>query len=219
MPRVLTVRRLGLCDYEPVRQAMRDYTELRDSTCGDEIWLLEHPPIFTLGRAGAREHLLAPGDIPVLRVERGGQVTYHGPGQLVMYVLFDLHAAGLSVRQLVQGLEQAVIDMLAVEGIQGERRSGAPGIYVAGSKVAALGLRIRRGCSYHGLALNVAMDLEPYQRIHPCGYSDLEVTQLRDLDIDWSLAQAGEALAQSLAANFAYELRDGGQMLPVQGAA
>ncbi len=219
MLRPLTVRRLGLCNYELVRQAMRDYTEARGRADGDEIWLLEHPPIFTLGRAGAREHLLAPGDIPVLRVERGGQVTYHGPGQLVVYVLFDLHAAGLSVRQLVQGLEQAVIDMLAAVGINGKRRSGAPGIYVAGRKVAALGLRIRRGCSYHGLALNVAMDLEPYQRIHPCGYCDLEVTQLCDLGLDWSVAKAGEALVQSLAANFDYELLDGGQILPVQGAA
>ncbi len=212
-PRELSVRRLGLCDYEPVRQAMRDYTEARNSTGGDEIWLLEHPPIFTLGRAAATEHLLAPGDIPVLRVERGGQVTYHGPGQLVMYVLVDLHAAGFSVRQLVQGLEQAVIDMLAAEGIKGERRSGAPGIYVAGRKLAALGLRIRRGCSYHGLALNVDMDLEPYQRIHPCGYTDLEVTQLRDLGLSWSVARAGEALVQSLAVTLGYELRDGSPAL------
>lgn len=178
---VLRIRELGLSDYLPTWQAMREYSELRDSTTPDEIWYLQHPPVFTQGLNGKREHLLSPGEIPVVEIDRGGQVTYHGPGQLVVYLLLDLPRRHSGVKQLVQQMEQAVIDLLADFGLPGERKTGAPGIYVNGSKIAALGLRIRRGRSYHGLALNVDMDLTPFQRINPCGYAGMQVTQLADL--------------------------------------
>ncbi|NIR30722.1 MAG: lipoyl(octanoyl) transferase LipB [Gammaproteobacteria bacterium] len=186
------VRRLGMSAYAPTWQAMRRFTEHRRGGTPDEIWLLEHPPAFTLGQAARREHILSPGGIPVVRVDRGGQVTYHGPGQLVAYVLLDLRRRGLSVRHLVRALEQSVIDLLASQDVAAAVRPGAPGVYVDGRKVAALGLRVRRGCSYHGLALNVAMDLEPFQRIDPCGYPGLAVTQLSDLGIRWSVAETAE---------------------------
>jgi lipoyl(octanoyl) transferase len=175
------IRELGRRGYEPVWWAMQAFTDARDDDTTDELWLVEHDPVFTLGQAGKPEHVLAPGDIPVLHVDRGGQVTYHGPGQIVAYPLVDLRRLKLGVRELVCRIEQAVIDVLADWNLVGERREGAPGIYVAGAKVAALGLRVRRGCSFHGLAFNVAMDLEPFRRINPCGYQGLQVTSVLDL--------------------------------------
>ena len=176
-----TVRDLGRQPYQPVWRAMQAYTDARDADSPDELWLVEHDPVFTLGQAGRWEHVLAPGDIPVVAVDRGGQVTYHGPGQLVAYPLVDLRRAKLGVRELVERIEQAVIDTLAIWGIAGARRAGAPGIYVDGAKVMALGLRVRRGCSFHGLAFNIAMDLEPFHRINPCGFQGLQVTSVLDL--------------------------------------
>jgi lipoyl(octanoyl) transferase len=177
----LTVRRLGLADYLPVWQAMQDFTDRRDDDTGDELWLVQHPPVFTQGQAGRAEHLLAPGDIPVIQVDRGGQVTYHGPGQIVAYPLVDLRRRGVGVKDFVHRIEEAIIRVLAHYGVTGERVCGAPGIYVAGAKIASLGLRVRRGCSFHGLAFNIDMDLEPFRRINPCGYAGLEVTQLSAL--------------------------------------
>jgi lipoyl(octanoyl) transferase len=175
------VRRLGLQAYEPVWRDMQRFTNERDERTRDEIWFVEHPPIFTLGMNGRREHLLSTGDIPVLQIDRGGQVTYHGPGQLVVYPLIDIRRLRLGVRQLVIALERAVIDMAAELGIAATCRRDAPGVYVDGAKLASVGLRIRRGGSYHGLALNVSMDLEPFGRIEVCGYRDLAVTRLADL--------------------------------------
>jgi lipoyl(octanoyl) transferase len=185
------VRRLGLCEYAPVWQEMQAFTGRRDAGTEDEVWLLEHPPVFTLGMNGKSEHLLAPGDIPVTEVDRGGQVTYHGPGQLVAYVLLDLRRLGIGVRGLVDVLEDSTIAWLATKGVTARSRAGAPGVYVDGAKLAALGLRVRRGCSYHGLALNVDMDLSPFGRINPCGYQGLAVTQLRALGIDLTVDEAG----------------------------
>ncbi len=173
-------RRLGRVEYVPTWQAMRQFTERRGADSADEIWLLEHPPVFTLGMAGKREHLLADVGIPIVHIDRGGQVTYHGPGQIVAYTLVDLRRLGYGVRELVRRLEQAVIDVLAEYGVAGERLAGAPGVYVGGAKIAALGLRVKQGCTYHGLALNVDMDLAPYRAINPCGYAGMAVTQLRD---------------------------------------
>ncbi|MEJ2478944.1 MAG: lipoyl(octanoyl) transferase LipB, partial [Acidihalobacter sp.] len=165
---------MGRRSYAPVWQAMQDFTDARKPDTPDEFWMLEHPPVFTLGQAGRSEHLLAPGSIPVVHIDRGGQVTYHGPGQLVVYTLLDLRRRRLGVRALVEALEQGVVDMLADYGVAAQPRRDAPGVYVDGRKIAALGLRVRRGCSYHGLALNVDMDLEPFQRINPCGYRGME---------------------------------------------
>jgi len=181
---------------------MRAFTGARTSVTADEIWLLEHPPIYTYGVAGRSEHL--PGTdsaIPVLKVDRGGQVTYHGPGQLVAYVLMDLHRRGVTVRGLVRALEQAVIDLMLDFGIPASRREDAPGVYVQDAKIAALGLRIRRGCSYHGLSLNVNMDLAPFREIDPCGHAGLEVAQLRDLGVAASIADVGERLLATLTQN------------------
>jgi lipoyl(octanoyl) transferase len=203
----LVVRGLGLSDYADTWRRMRRFTDARDEATGDELWLLEHPPVFTLGQAGRREHLLDAGAIPVVDSDRGGQITYHGPGQLVAYVLVDLRRRRLGVRHLVAGLEQCVIDMLAAQGICAARRERAPGVYVSGKKICALGLRIRNGCSYHGLALNVNMDLEPFERIDPCGYAGLEVTQTRDLGIPWSVHEAGEGLMAAFTRQFAYRAR------------
>jgi lipoyl(octanoyl) transferase len=175
------IRRLGRVDYEPTWRAMQSFTETRDAAAGDEIWLLEHPPVFTLGLNGSLAHVLAPGDIPVVHIDRGGQVTYHGPGQLVVYPLIDLKRARLGIRDLVCALEQSVVATLAGYGVAASRRAGAPGVYVGDSKIASIGLRVRRGCTYHGLAFNVAMDLEPFGRINPCGYAGLQVTQVADL--------------------------------------
>lgn len=189
----------GLWPYEPVWRAMQAFTDARTADTTDEFWLLQHEPVFTLGQAGKTEHVLAPGDIPVIPVDRGGQVTYHGPGQIMAYVLVDLRRRGIGVRELVQRIEQAVIDTLAHWNIAAERREGAPGVYVAGAKVAALGLRVRRGCSFHGLAFNAAMDLEPFHRINPCGYKGLAVTQVLDLGGPASLAVLQSSLVDELA--------------------
>jgi lipoyl(octanoyl) transferase len=175
------VRDLGRRAYAPVWHAMQAFTDARGPDTDDELWLVEHDAVFTQGQAGKAEHVLAPGDIPVVQVDRGGQVTYHGPGQIVAYPLVDLRRAGLGVRDLVCGIEQAVIDTLAHWRIVVVRCAGAPGIYVDDAKVMALGLRVRRGCSFHGLAFNIAMDLAPYARINPCGYQGLRVTQVLDL--------------------------------------
>jgi lipoyl(octanoyl) transferase len=174
-------RRLGLVPYEPTWRAMQRFTDARDAATADEIWWLEHPPVFTLGMNGKREHVLAPGEIPVIQTDRGGQVTYHGPGQLVVYPLIDLRRSGLGVRDLVSALERAVIGYVSELGIEGRSRRDAPGVYVGSRKLASVGLRIRRGASYHGIALNVRMDLEPFGRINPCGYAGLEMTQLASL--------------------------------------
>ena len=192
------VKRLGLVPYDEAYAAMRQFTATRNGATSDELWLLEHPPVYTLGQAGSLEHLRRTTAVPVRRVDRGGQITYHGPGQLVAYVLLDLRRRGLTVRRLVGLLEEAVIDLLAGHGITGERRPGAPGVYTGGAKIAALGLRVRGGCSYHGLALNVAMDLAPFRDIDPCGYEGLPVTQLRDLGVRATVEEAGETFAAAL---------------------
>jgi lipoyl(octanoyl) transferase len=177
----LGFRELGRVAYEPAWHAMQRFTDARDTNTADEIWLLEHPPVFTQGQAGKAEHVLFPGDIPVVQVDRGGQVTYHGPGQLVGYLMLDVRRSGLGVRDLVSRIEQCLIDLLATYGVSANARSDAPGVYVNGAKIASLGLRIRHGCSFHGLALNVDMDLQPFRRINPCGMANLPMTQLCDL--------------------------------------
>lgn len=197
-PDDIIVQRLGLVSYESSWNAMRRFTEQRDSETADEIWLLQHPPVFTLGLTAKREHLLDPGDIPVIATDRGGQVTYHGPGQLVLYPLLNLRRRGLGVRQLVTLLEQSVIGLLAELGIDARARADAPGVYIDGRKVASLGLRIRRGCCYHGLSLNLDMNLQPFRRINPCGYANLEVAQLRDFGVTAPIEQITQALLDQL---------------------
>lgn len=192
------VRRLGRVEYEPAWRAMQDFTARRDAATPDELWLLEHPPVFTQGQAGKPEHLIAPTAIPVVPIDRGGQITYHGPGQLVAYVLVDLKRRGYGVRELVTRLEEAVIALLAAHDVAAGRRAGAPGVYVGGAKIAALGLRVKQGRTYHGLALNVDMDLGPFALINPCGYPGLAVTQCRDVGADLSMAQAEQALTDAL---------------------
>jgi len=191
---------LGTVDYVTAFDAMKHFTLERDEATPDELWLLQHPAVFTQGISGKAEHLLAPGDIPVVQIDRGGQVTYHGPGQWVAYVLVDLRRASLGVRQLVTRLEQAIINLLALYGVIATADPKAPGVYVEGKKIASLGLKVSRGCSYHGLALNVDMDLEPFQRINPCGYEGLQVISLASVidreRIDMSLI--GEQLLSSL---------------------
>ncbi|WP_312232805.1 lipoyl(octanoyl) transferase LipB [Stutzerimonas nitrititolerans] len=177
----LGVRELGLVEYLPTWQAMQHFTNSRGPQTADEVWLLQHLPVFTQGQAGKAEHLLLPGDIPVVQADRGGQVTYHGPGQLVGYLLLDVRRLGFGVRELVNRIEHSLIDLLAGYGVEAAAKPDAPGVYVDGAKIASLGLRIRNGRSFHGLALNVDMDLEPFQRINPCGYAGLKMTQLRDL--------------------------------------
>ena len=196
------IRHLGLVPYEPTWRAMQKFTDERGSSTPDEIWYVEHPPVFTLGLNASREHLLSPGDIPVVQIDRGGQVTYHGPGQLVVYPLIDTRRARVSVRDLLNALERSVIEYAARFGINAQCRTGAPGVYVDGRKLASVGLRIRRGGSYHGLALNVGMDLEPFARINPCGYAGLQMTQLSDLngpgDVAAVAAEFGPLLAAKL---------------------
>jgi lipoyl(octanoyl) transferase len=205
----LRLRRLGRVDYAACLAAMQDFTDRREANTPDQLWLVQHPPVFTLGLAGKPEHVLDAGDIPVVHCDRGGQVTYHGPGQVVLYTLLDLKRADVGVKALVTTLEQAVIDLLTTLGIDGERRPGAPGVYVAGAKIAALGLRVRRGCAYHGLSLNVAMDLTPFARINPCGYAGLAVTDLRTLAPAAADPQRiGERLAKTLAALLGRQLAD-----------
>ena len=190
---VFTVKHLGLCDYTAVWRRMQGFTERRSADTEDEIWLLEHRPVFTLGMNAKPEHVLASGDIPVVSVDRGGQVTYHGPGQMVAYIMMDLRRLGIGVRRLVEALEQSVIAWLAARHITAHARRDAPGVYVDGAKIAALGLRVRRGCSYHGLAFNVNMDLQPFSRINPCGYKGLVVTQLSDLGIRLSVDEVSRS--------------------------
>ncbi len=214
MPLPLNIRRLGRQPYPPVWRAMSAFTDNRTSDTVDELWLLEHDPVFTLGQAGKLEHVLAPGDIPVLAVDRGGQVTYHGPGQIVAYPLLDLRRLGVGVRELVSRIEQAIIDTLAHWQIEALRREGAPGVYVGEAKVAALGLRVRRGCSFHGLAFNVAMDLEPFQRINPCGYSGLAVTQMVDLGGPSQLATVEDALLEAFCRQFGFATVPAAPVLP-----
>ena len=203
----LIVRRLGLRPYEPVWRAMQRFTDERTPDSVDELWLVEHPAVFTQGQAGKSEHVLAPGDIPVIKVDRGGQVTYHGPGQIVAYPLLDIRRLGIGVRELVRRLEEAIIEVLQQYGVQGARRPGAPGIYVNGAKIASLGLRVRRGCTFHGLAFNIDMDLEPFQRINPCGYEGLQVTQLVSF-ASARLPEVEEVLLEKLAGQLGHGILD-----------
>ena len=198
VPRPPVVRRLGLVPYETAYDDMRRFTASRTAATPDELWLLQHPPVYTLGQAGKQEHLLRATAIPVRRVDRGGQITYHGPGQVVLYALIDLRRRGLAVKRLVWLLEQSAIDLLATQGIAADRRAGAPGVYVDGAKIAALGLRVRGGASYHGLAFNVALDLGPYADINPCGYEGLAVTRLADLGVSEGPEAVGDALVAGL---------------------
>ena len=205
---------LGRQAYEPVWRAMQRFTDARDQDTLDELWLVEHEPVFTLGQAGKPEHVLAPGEIPVLHVDRGGQVTYHGPGQIVLYPLLDLRRIGIGVRDYVCRIEQAIIDTLAEWNIGGQRREGAPGVYVAGAKVAALGIRVRRGCTFHGLAFNIGMDLEPFHRINPCGYQGLQVTSMRDLGGPSSMDAVKPVLLDHIARQFGLALEEEGDSSP-----
>lgn len=200
----LEVRHLGLVEYQPTFDAMRAFTAQRGPDTPDEIWLLQHPPVYTLGLAGKPEHLLHRSDIPLVKIDRGGQITYHGPGQIVIYLLLDLKRRGLGVKELVRRLEQSIIDLLAEHGVAAVRREKAPGVYVGEAKIAALGLRIKNNCSYHGLCLNVDMDLAPYANINPCGYAGLEVTQTRDHGICADADVLAEALARQLQLQLGY---------------
>ena len=194
----LNVKRLGRADYAPTWQAMQDFTASRTAETPDEIWIVEHPPVYTLGQAGKPEHILRDVGIPIVKIDRGGQVTYHGPGQVVIYLLLDLTRMKIKVRELVTAIEQAIIDFLAAHGVNAERHSGAPGVYVGEAKIAALGLKIKNGCSYHGLSLNVDMDLSPFAAINPCGYAGLKVIQTKDFNIPLTAHEAGEQLSQHL---------------------
>jgi lipoyl(octanoyl) transferase len=193
------IRRLGIVNYEPVWRDMKQITVTRQSGDPDQLWLLQHPPVYTLGIAGRSEHLLRPArSIPVIRTDRGGQITYHGPGQIVVYTLVDLRRLGIGIRQLVRRLEQAVIDLLAGYEIEAHGRTEAPGVYVNESKVASLGLRVRNGCCYHGVALNVDMDLAPFSNIDPCGFRGLAVTQLRELGVGDDIETVGDKCLDAL---------------------
>jgi lipoyl(octanoyl) transferase len=194
----VVVRYPGCVEYTPTWRAMQDFTARRTTDTPDELWLLEHPPVYTQGQAGKAEHLIAATDIPVIHNDRGGQITYHGPGQIVVYVLVDLRRRGYGIRELVARMEQAVIEVLAAEGVLAARRAGAPGVYSGGAKVAALGLRVKHGCTYHGLALNVDMDLAPFAAINPCGYPGLTVTDCRALGVTRARAGLEDALARAL---------------------
>ncbi len=194
----ILVKHLGRRDYEPVWREMQEFTNQRDQNTLDELWLVEHPPVFTQGLAGKPEHILAAGDIPVIQVDRGGQVTYHGPGQIVAYPMINLRRHGIGVKSLVYGIEQAIIDTVSHYGIEAARKDHAPGVYVNGAKIASLGLRIRQGCSFHGLAFNINMDLEPFMRINPCGFSGLEVIQLADLTPQVDVATVERQLIDAL---------------------
>jgi len=209
-PKPLIIRQLGRRDYLPTWQAMREFTDSRTDQTPSELWIVEHPPVFTQGQAGKAEHLLGPGDIPVVQTDRGGQVTYHGPGQLVIYVLISLREAGIGIRRLVTAMEQSIIGLLREHGVDAEARKDAPGVYVDGRKIASLGLRVRRGCTYHGLALNVSNDLEPFLRINPCGYAGLEVTSTTRLGITDEQAVLADELAHRLASALGYQTRAAG---------
>jgi lipoyl(octanoyl) transferase len=213
------VRDLGRQPYAPVWHAMQRFTDARTEDTPDELWVVEHDPVFTLGQAGKDEHVLAPGDIPVLHVDRGGQVTYHGPGQLVIYPLLQLRRLGIGVRDYVCRIEQAIIDTLGEWNIGAERLEGAPGVYVGGAKVAALGIRVRRGCTFHGLSFNVAMDLEPFRRINPCGYQGLQVTSVVDLGGPSGMAAVTPVLLGHLACQFGLALEPAAELPDLTDAA
>jgi lipoyl(octanoyl) transferase len=202
----LIIRNLGQRDYVPVWHEMQAFTAARTQDTPDELWIVEHPPVFTLGLNGKAEHLLNPGDIPVIKVDRGGQVTYHGPGQLVVYTLIDIQRHHLGVKELVRCIEQAIIALLAEYGIQAQGREDAPGVYVAGAKIAALGLRIKKGRTYHGLALNISMDLGPFSHINPCGYVGMTVTQTRDLGIRASMPELRDRLLEHIKTILGYNV-------------
>ncbi len=208
-PATIKLRNLGLVEYRPTWRAMQEFTEQRDEYTPDELWLVEHPPVFTLGKAGKPEHLLTPGEIPVARIDRGGQVTYHGPGQIILYTLIDLHRRKLGVRALVTVLEKSVIVLLREYNIEAIARKDAPGVYLQenGAKIAAVGLRIRKGCSFHGLSFNMQMDLSPFSRINPCGYEGLQVTQLADLVDSFDPQTVRQQLASHVAQQLSYHLR------------
>ena len=219
------VRYLGKdLDYQPVWQAMKDFTDARTPETPDEIWLLEHAPVFTQGQAGKPEHLLFTGDIPVIQTDRGGQVTYHGPGQLVGYIMADIKRLGIGPRELVSNIEQSLVDLLAEYGIEAYPKSDAPGVYVGESKIASLGLRIRKGFSFHGLSLNINMDLEPFRRINPCGYAGMNMTQLNDLlessehsdkQADLNIDAISQKLMAQLQRHMSYQdVKDLGNQLP-----
>jgi lipoyl(octanoyl) transferase len=194
----LAIKHLGIVHYESTWRAMQAFTAKRDANTADEIWLLQHPPVYTQGLAGKPEHLLTTPSIPVVKTDRGGQITYHGPGQIVAYVLFDLRRNNIGVKELVRRIEQSIIDTLKSFGVEAERKLGAPGVYVKGAKIAALGLRVKSGCSYHGLALNVAMDLAPYGAINPCGYAGMAVTDLARLGVRASMDNVMDGLSKQL---------------------
>ena len=198
------VRNLGLKDYPSVWHDMQTFTLDRNESTDDEIWLVQHHPVYTLGLNGKREHIIKENDIPIIAVDRGGQITYHGPGQIVAYILCDINRHNLSVHKFVNAIEQSIIDLLALHSITAERQQGAPGVYVDSKKIAALGLRIKKGRSYHGLSLNVDMDLQPFQDINPCGYPELEVTQLIDLGVNVDLEQLNSQLVEYLKNNLGY---------------
>jgi lipoyl(octanoyl) transferase len=202
------IKQLGLQPYEPVWQQMQAFTNERNEDTPDEIWLVEHHPVFTLGQAGKPEHLLDPGTIPVVQTDRGGQVTYHGPGQLVCYLMLNLRRHKLGVRQLVTLIEQSIIDLLQDYNINSAARPDAPGVYVKQAKIAALGLRVRHGCSFHGLSLNIDMDLEPFSRINPCGYPDMKVTQMRDLTAGATIATVSDGLLKHIFLRLGYNDTD-----------
>ena len=201
----LIVRHLGSRDYRTVVEAMQAFTEGRAPDTPDEFWMVQHPPVFTQGLAGKPEHVLDAGDIPVVQTDRGGQITYHGPGQLVLYLLIDMRRAGIGPRGLVSRMEDAVISLLSDRGVEASTRPDAPGVYVRGRKIASLGLRIRRGCSYHGLSLNTDMDLSPFQRINPCGFPGLEMTQVRDECGDFTMRSIEECLLRDMISRMGYD--------------
>ncbi|WP_330925884.1 lipoyl(octanoyl) transferase LipB [Candidatus Sororendozoicomonas aggregata] len=216
MTEPLLIRQLGRLPYEPVWQAMKTFTDQRNADTPDELWVVEHEPVFTQGQAGKAEHVLAAGDIPVVKVDRGGQVTYHGPGQLVFYVLLDARRRGRGPRELVSALENSVIRLLAQQNVEGYANPNAPGVYVDGAKVAALGLRFRKGRSYHGLSLNVDMDLEPFRRVNPCGYVGQAVTMLASLYTGATMADTNKAMLDCLITELDYPAwKEAGRRLPV----
>ena len=202
---MVNIKQLGLTRYLDTLSMMREFNDARDGSTADEFWLLQHEPVFTQGQAGKKEHVLMPGDIPVVQSDRGGQVTYHGPGQLICYLMIDVKRAHFGVRDLVDGIENAIISLLASYKIDSYARKDAPGVYVEGSKVAALGLRIRKGRAYHGLSLNVDMDLEPFSRINPCGYEGLEVTDLKSLGVEEEMSSVSIKLVEHLTNQFGYD--------------
>jgi lipoyl(octanoyl) transferase len=214
LPAPALLRDLGRQPYEPVWRAMQCFTDTRGDDTPDELWLVEHDPVFTLGQAGKDEHVLLPGDIPVIHVDRGGQVTYHGPGQIVLYPLLDLRRLKVGVKEYVCRIEQAMIDTLADWNIHAERRDGAPGVYVNGAKIGALGIRVRHGCTFHGLAFNIAMDLEPFMRINPCGYAGLQVTSMLDLGGPSSLDAVKPVLVAHVARLFGLNVESAAPQLP-----